>query len=100
MLYNSLSGECEQELEHLELSKIHAPGGVDFIMESLKGPMEAKEVFQKRQFIQQFENIYRYPNEHLRQFAHRYRRLERNLPKRRRGSLRNVRLGGQRGKTS
>ena len=65
LLYTSLSGECEQEL-------IYQESGTDLILEQLRGPMEAKEIFQKRKFLTDFETIARFPGEHLRQFAHRY----------------------------
>ena len=79
ILYTSLSGECEQELEHLPVESFYHAKGIDYLMQQLKGPMESKEVLQKRKFFQDFEAISRFPGEHLRQFAHRCPRLERSL---------------------
>ena len=51
LLYNSLSGEAEAELEHAPLEKINSDSGIQYILESLKAPMEQKAVFQKRKFL-------------------------------------------------
>ena len=44
ILYTSLSGECEQELEHLPVESFYHAKGIDYLMQQLKGPMELKEV--------------------------------------------------------
>ena len=79
LLYTSLTGEAEAELEHVPLEKINCDSGVEFILESLKEPMAQKTVYQKRKFLADFESISRYPNEGLRTYANRYRRIERSL---------------------
>ena len=78
-LYTSLTGEAEAELEHVPIDKINHEDGIDFILRSLKEPMEQKSIFQKRKFLSDFEQLSRYPNEGLRTFANRYRRVERSL---------------------
>ena len=78
-LYNALSGEPEQELEHAPLEKINSQNGINYILDQLRGPMSQRLVYQKRRFLADYENINRYPNEQLRAFVNRYRRVERNL---------------------
>ena len=79
MLYTSLSGEAETELEHAPIESINSEKGIDFILETLRTPMEQKLVFQKRKFLSEYENIQRQQAEGLRAFSNRYRRAERNL---------------------
>ncbi|CAE7665208.1 GIP [Symbiodinium sp. CCMP2592] len=79
LLYTSLSGEAEAELEHAPLDRINHENGIDYILETLKAPMEQKGVYQKRKFLSDFEQLNRYPGEGLRTFANRYRRVERSL---------------------
>ena len=79
MLYTSLSGEAETELEHAPIESINSDKGIDFILETLRTPMEQKLVFQKRKFLSEYENIQRQQAEGLRAFSNRYRRAERNL---------------------
>ena len=78
-LYNALSGEPEQELEHAPLEKINSQSGINYILDQLRGPMSQRLVYQKGRFLADYENINRYLNEHLRAFVNRYRRVERNL---------------------
>ena len=78
-LYNALSGEPEQELEHAPLERINSAQGITYILDQLRGPMSQRLVYQKRRYLSDFEGINRYPNEHLRAFVNRYRRTERNL---------------------
>ena len=79
LLYNSLTGEPEQELEHADVAQIYSDGGIDFILQQLRGPMEQKLVYQKRCFLNEYESISRYSGENLRTFSNRYRRAEKNL---------------------
>ncbi|CAE7284877.1 GIP, partial [Symbiodinium necroappetens] len=79
LLYSSLSGEAEAELEHAPLDKINCDSGIHFFLESLRAPMEQKAVYQKRKFLSDFEQLSRYPGEGLRTYANRYRRVERSL---------------------
>ena len=79
LLYTSLTGEAETELEHAPIESINTDTGIDFILETLRTPMEQKLVFQKRKFLNEYENIQRQPNEALRAYSNRYRRAERNL---------------------
>ena len=59
-LYNSLQGEAEQELEHTPIEDLFVDDGVDKIVEALRAPMEQKVVYQKRKYLNEFENIRRY----------------------------------------
>ncbi|CAE7350990.1 GIP [Symbiodinium sp. KB8] len=79
LLYNSLTGEAEAELEHAPLERINSDTGIQYILECLKAPMEQKAVYQKRKYLADFEQLNRYPGEGLRTFANRYRRVERSL---------------------
>ena len=79
LLYTSLSGEAETELEHAPIEAINSDKGIDYILDALKAPMEQKLVFQKRKFLNEYENIQRQQNEGLRAYSNRYRRAERNL---------------------
>ena len=79
LLYTSLTGEAEAELEHVPIHNINHENGIDFILNALKAPMEQKAVYQKRKFLTDFEQLNRYPGEGLRSFANRYRRVEKSL---------------------
>ena len=79
LLYNSLTGDAEQELEHLSIDEVHKDNGVDLILERLKTPFEQRSVFQKRKFVYEYENLRRYPGEMIRTYISRLRRAIRNL---------------------
>ena len=79
ILYGSLSGEPEQELEFLDIESIYTPDGIELILDTLRKPLEQKLVYQKRRFISEFENMRRYPTETLRAFINRFRRSLRSL---------------------
>ena len=68
LLYSSLSGEAEAELEHAPLDKINCDSSIQYILESLRAPMEQKAVYQKRKFLSDFEQLSRYPGEGLRTY--------------------------------
>ena len=74
VLYTSLTGEAEAELEHAPIEAINTDKGIDFILETLRQPMEQKQIFQKRKFLSDFEGIQRHPGEGLKAFSNRYRR--------------------------
>ena len=42
VLYTSLTGEAEAELEHAPIESINTDKGIDFILETLRQPMEQK----------------------------------------------------------
>ena len=79
ILFGSLTGEPEQELEFLDVETIHTEGGIELILDTLRRPLEQKLVYQKRRFIAEFENMRRYPSETLRAFINRFRRSLRSL---------------------
>ena len=79
MLYTNLSGEAELEVEHLQLDRINSKDGVDYILETLRGPLQQKELFQKRKLLADFENVGRMQHENIRQYINRYRRIEKDL---------------------
>ena len=78
-LFTSLSGEAELETEHIDLEKVHSNDGIKYLVETLREPLQQKVLFQKRKLLSDYENIYRYPNESVRQFANRYVRVEKDL---------------------
>ena len=78
-LYNSLQGEAEQELEYTPIEEFYVDDGVEKIVAALKGPMEQKAVYQKRKFLNEFENIRRYAGETMRSYVNRFRRTQRCL---------------------
>eukprot|EP00438_Fugacium_kawagutii_P007101 Skav209599 [mRNA] locus=scaffold4140:22593:36171:- [translate_table: standard] len=79
LLYNGLSGEPEQELEHVNIEDIYVDGGVDVILGLLKAPLSQRLVYQKRKFLSDFESFRRYPAESMRSYVSRFRRCMRNL---------------------
>ena len=79
LLYNSLTGDVESELEHVPIESVYANDGIDFIVRSLEKPMAQKAVYQKRSYLADYEAFGQYPAESLRSFANRYQRVERNL---------------------
>ncbi|CAJ1337274.1 unnamed protein product, partial [Effrenium voratum] len=79
LLYGLLTGEAEDETENLDLEKVNSPGGLDYIMNSLKDGLQSKVVFQKRKLLHDFESVSRYNNESMRSYTSRYRRTEQAL---------------------
>ncbi|CAK8987305.1 unnamed protein product [Durusdinium trenchii] len=78
LLYAGLTGELEQELEHLDMSQIHKDDGVEVIMELLKKPFEQRLTNQKRRFLHEFET-FRCQGETMRGYVQRFRRVQRSL---------------------
>ncbi|OLP99064.1 Copia protein [Symbiodinium microadriaticum] len=78
-LYCSLSGEPEEELEHLDIKKLYAKDGISFLMEQLRGPLQAKQIYLKRKYLSDYETIGRAPGESLRNYVNRYHRAEKAL---------------------
>ena len=78
-LYGALAGEPEAALEHCPITDIYQDDGVERILEALKAPMEQKQVYQKRKFLHEFENIRRNHGETMRAYCNRFRRTQRAL---------------------
>ena len=78
LLFTSLSGEAEEELENCDLDKVNSTNGIEYIQEQLRQGLQTKLVYQKRKLLADHESIVR-QNESLRAFANRYRRTERAL---------------------
>ena len=79
LLFTSLTGEAEEELEHCSLERINSKDGIEYIEEQLKVGLQTKAVYQKRKLMADYESLVRQPAESLRAFANRYRRAERAL---------------------
>ena len=75
-LYSSLQGEAEQQLEFADLEKIFNKDGVDYILEQLKNAFQQKTVYVKRHHLHEYENMGRYPQESIRAYCNRYKRVE------------------------
>lgn len=78
-LYASLGGEAEQQLEFLDVEKVYHRDGVQYVLDQLRQAFKQKEVYVKRHYLNDYENISRYPNESLRSFINRYKRVEASL---------------------
>ena len=79
MLLTSLTGEAELEVEHLDLKRVHDRNGVQYLLDTLRQPLQQKQLFQKRTLLDSFEKSSRFPNESLRQYIDRYSRVEKDL---------------------
>ena len=79
LLFNSLKGELEEELEDAAVEKIYDPEGVSFIVDTIQKAVETRTVHLKRQLLATYEHIYRSPTETMRSFVNRYQRTERSL---------------------
>ena len=76
MLYTSLQGEAEQQLEFADIEKIYEKNGIDYILEQLKSAFQQKTAYVKRHHLHEYENMGRYPQESIRAYCNRYRRVE------------------------
>lgn len=79
LLWGSLTGDAEQELEHLTIDEVHCDFGIETILRKLQVPFEQRAVFQKRKFLHEFESLRRYNGEVMRVYIQRFRRSIRNL---------------------
>ena len=79
LLYNSLKGELEEELEDADISQIYNPKGVEFILNILSRAIETRSVHLKRKLLADYEHLYRHNGEGMRSFINRYQRSERAL---------------------
>ena len=79
MLYSSLRGDAEEELEHCDLAKVDSDDGISYIVEMLRAPLMTKTIYLKRKYLHEFETIQRQYGESIRGFVNRYHRTERSL---------------------
>ena len=77
LLFNSLKGELEEELEDAGISNIYNENGVKFITDAVKKAVRSVHV--KRKLLADYEHIYRNPQEGMRSYISRYQRTERAL---------------------
>ena len=78
-LFTSLTGEAEQETEHLDLSLVNDKNGIEYVLGALRDPLQQREIYQKRKLLADFENVCRSQSESVRQYINRSRRIERDL---------------------
>ena len=71
MLYVSLKGGAEEELEYCSLDSINNDKGIDFILESLRKPLMTRSIYLKRRYLHEYENIQRSPNESIKAYCNR-----------------------------
>ena len=77
LLYTSLTGEAEDEIEYMDMAQVDSKDGISHIMSVLEGALQQKiTIFLKRRYLDDFEHLQRYANETLRAFANRYQRCE------------------------
>lgn len=79
LLFNSLKGELEEELEDADIPNIYNENGVKFITDAVKKAVETRSVHVKRKLLADYEHIYRNPQEGMRSYINRYQRTERAL---------------------
>eukprot|EP00435_Cladocopium_sp_Y103_P015633 s906_g3.t2 len=79
LLFNSLKGELEEELEDADISNIYSENGVKFITDAVKKAVETRSVHVKRKLLADYEHIYRNQQEGMRSYINRYQRTERAL---------------------
>lgn len=79
LLYVSLKGEAEEELEWCDIKKINADDGVQYIVNTLRQPLMTRSVYLKRKYLHEYEYVQRQSNEPIRSFCNRYGRIERSL---------------------
>ena len=79
MLYVSLRGEAEEELEYCPLDMENNDKGIDYILESLRKPLMTRSIYLKRRYLHEFENVQRQANESIKAYCNRYHRTERSL---------------------
>ena len=79
LLYNSLKGELEEELEDAPVESIYCDNGVAFIVDTIRKAVETRAVHLKRRLLADYEHIYRGPQEGMRPYVNRYQRTERSL---------------------
>ena len=79
LLFQSLKGELEEELEDAPVDKLFSNEGVDYILEIVRKAVETRSVHVKRKVLADYEHISRAPTEAMRPFINRYRRVERTL---------------------
>ena len=79
LLYVSLKGEAEEELEWCDVALINNEKGIDYIIETLKQPLMTKAIYLKRRYLHEYDYVQRQQNETIRTFCNRYGRIERSL---------------------
>ena len=79
LLYNSLKGELEEELEDAPVESIYCESGVAFIVDTIRKAVETRSVHLKRRLLADYEHIYRGQQEGMRTYINRYQRTERSL---------------------
>ena len=79
MLYVSLRGEAEEELEFMDMNEIDSPSGIENILLALKRPLQTRAVYLKRKYLHDYEYLGRNNNESIRSFCNRYHRVEKSL---------------------
>ena len=59
LLFTSLKGELEEEMEDAPVDSIYCPTGIDFILDTIRKAVETRSVHLKRKLLSDYEHIYR-----------------------------------------
>ena len=78
-IFTSLSGEAELEVEHLDLSLVHAKTGVQYVLDALREPCNKSSCSKRDAFSMFFESVARNNGESIRGYINRYNRVVRDL---------------------
>ena len=78
-LHVSLQGDTEMELEHVDVNCIYHKEGVKYILDEPRNAFQQKSVYVKRHYLHEFETIARLPQESMRSFVNRHRRVKVSL---------------------
>ena len=81
LLFNSLKGELEEELEDapIDKDKLYSEEGVQFILDTVRKAVETRSIHLKRKLLADYEHITCGPTEPMRTYINRYQRTERSL---------------------
>ena len=79
LLFNSLKGELEEELEDAPVDKLYSEEGVQFILDTVRKAVETRSIHLKRKLLADYEHITRGPTEPMRTYINRYQRTEKSL---------------------
>lgn len=79
LLFNSLKGELEEELEDAPVEKLYDENGVQYILDTIRKAVETRSIHLKRKLLSDYEHISRGVQETMRSYVNRYQRTERSL---------------------
>ena len=57
LLYSSLTGEAEEELEHCDLDRLESADGIEYIEQTLQSGLATRLVHQKRKLMADYSQV-------------------------------------------